>query len=309
MKQDFKNSVFFRQAKLLLQILPLVGAEDCFALKGGTAINLFFRDMPRLSVDIDLAYIKTDPREASLAAIDAALQRISGRIKNAIPGVAVAAGRPKNEHRANKLLVSLSRVIVKIEPNDVIRGAVFSPVERALSSRAEELFRLSVSIKTLSFADLYGGKICAALDRQHPRDLFDIKILFDNEGLTEDIRKAFIVYLVGHSRPINELLRPREVDASIFERSDIHEMTLHPVTIEELLAAKDVLLRTLRQQLTKDERMFILSFKEGQPDWKLIGLEGIEHLPAVQWKLMNIRRMSKEKHRASFEKLKATLEL
>jgi hypothetical protein len=74
-----------RQVALLVRILPLVAEEKCFALKGGTAINLFYRDMPRLSVDIDLTYIPLAPRPAALKEIDTAMKRIAVRITAAIP--------------------------------------------------------------------------------------------------------------------------------------------------------------------------------------------------------------------------------
>lgn len=51
------NYIYRRQVQLLVRVLPLVDTEKCFALKGGTAINLFYRALPRLSVDIDLLYI------------------------------------------------------------------------------------------------------------------------------------------------------------------------------------------------------------------------------------------------------------
>jgi hypothetical protein len=51
------DNPFYRQVVLLIELLPLVARERCFALKGGTAINLFVRDLPRLSVDIDLTYL------------------------------------------------------------------------------------------------------------------------------------------------------------------------------------------------------------------------------------------------------------
>ena len=59
------SSSYKAQVDLLLRILPFVAKEENFALKGGTAINLFVRDMPRLSVDLDLNYLPFDNREAA----------------------------------------------------------------------------------------------------------------------------------------------------------------------------------------------------------------------------------------------------
>lgn len=61
-----KASPFFKQADLVVQILPFVNAETCFALKGGTAINFFVRNFPRLSVDIDLVYVPVEDRRCWL---------------------------------------------------------------------------------------------------------------------------------------------------------------------------------------------------------------------------------------------------
>ena len=74
-----KTSPFFKQADLLVQLIPFVNAETCFALKGGTAINFFVRKFPRLSVDIDLVYVPVEDRETSLRGIDEALRRIADK--------------------------------------------------------------------------------------------------------------------------------------------------------------------------------------------------------------------------------------
>ncbi len=81
-----KDTVFFRQAELLLRILPLIHKEEVFDLKGGTAINFFVRDLPRLSVDIDLTYLPVNERDFALNDIRNALIRISEEIQRRIPG-------------------------------------------------------------------------------------------------------------------------------------------------------------------------------------------------------------------------------
>jgi len=187
-----KDTLFFKQAELILRVIPHVAAETAFALKGGTAINLFVRDMPRLSVDIDLTYLPIEPRDTSLQNISNGLQRIAHSIRRAIPGARARESYGKESGNVLKLFVSTPNVQIKIEPNTTIRGTVFPPAERDLCQKAEEFFELSASIHTLSLADLYGGKMCAALDRQHPRDLFDIKVLLDHEGITDEIRRAFV---------------------------------------------------------------------------------------------------------------------
>ncbi len=303
-----KDSPYFRQAELMLRAMPHVTAESCFALKGGTAINLFVRDMPRLSVDIDLAYLPLDEsRENALEGISEGLKCIARAIRYAIPGVKVLESRARDGARVTKLVVGMGQTRIKIEPNEVIRGSVFPVAERELTRSAEEIFELTVSARTLSTAELYGGKLCAALDRQHPRDLFDIKVLLDAEGITDSIRKAFVIHLASHDRPMSELLDPVRKDIRMVYESEFAGMTVEEIEYDELIVARDTLIATLRSGLTRDEKAFLLSLKEGRPDWSLIGIEGIEKLPAIQWKLLNIGRIGPKKHTQALAKLKMIL--
>lgn len=241
-----KNSPYFEQVVLMLRAIPHVTAESCFALKGGTAINLFVRDMPRLSVDIDLAYLPVDePRETALHKMSSALARVAAAVKKAIPGAKVQETRARDPDRIIKLVVATGRTRIKIEPNEVIRGSVFAVEERELSKSAENAFELSVAARTLSVADLYGGKLCAALDRQHPRDLFDVMVLLANEGITDEIRKAFVVYLASHDRPISELLDPTRKDIRRIYESEFAGMTVEEVKYEALITAREALIGTL----------------------------------------------------------------
>ena len=83
------NQTYRNQAGLLLQVLPLIQEHDCFALKGGTAMNLFVQNLPRLSVDIDLAYLPLVPRSQALSEIAHALKLLSREIQTALPNVSV----------------------------------------------------------------------------------------------------------------------------------------------------------------------------------------------------------------------------
>ena len=305
-----RKGPYFGQALLMLRLIPHISSEECFALKGGTAINLFLRDMPRLSVDIDLAYLPVDDeRDKALTNIGNALARIAVAIKRALPRAKIQEGRAHGSRRTSKLVVTNESTRIIIEPNEVMRGAVWAPAERELTKRAEEMFELSVTARTLSTADLYGGKICAALDRQHPRDLFDIKVLLQNEGITDEIRKAFVVYLACHDRPISELLNPAPKDLLKTYESEFAGMSGDNIGYVDLVAARDALVKTLLRDLTAAEKVFLVSIKEGQPKWDQLGLKGIEKLPAIQWKLMNIQKIKKDKHAESLSKLKEALGL
>ncbi|UCH93916.1 MAG: nucleotidyl transferase AbiEii/AbiGii toxin family protein [Candidatus Aminicenantes bacterium] len=301
------KEIYFKQARLVLQLLPFVMKHDHFALKGGTAINFFVRDLPRVSIDIDLTYIPLENRTKSIENISNSLKDISRSFRKAMRNIRIVPKILADLNFWRGVIIEREGIVVKIEPNLIIRGTVFPCEERELSKDAEELFEISMSVRTLSLADMYGGKICAALDRQHPRDLFDIKLLLENEGLTDNIRKAFLVYLISHNRPIYELLNPGFVDTkSIFEK-EFSGMTRIDIKYEELLEAKEELISKIKNHLTDDEKVFLLSFKKKEPDWNLLGLKGIGELPAVRWKLINLNKMSANKHLAALDKLKKVL--
>jgi predicted nucleotidyltransferase component of viral defense system len=305
-----RNSPYFAQAVLILRAIPHVAAEGCFALKGGTAINLFVRDMPRLSVDIDLAYLPADePRDTALQNMSKALARIAAAIRKTIPGAKVHETRTRKADRIAKLVVVAGGTRIKIEPNEILRGHVFPVEERALTPRAEEAFELSVTARTLSVAELYGGKLCAALDRQHPRDLFDVMVLLRNEGITDDIRTAFVVHLASHDRPMHELLDPIRKDVRQIHESEFAGMTAEAVSYDELVAAREAFIDALMKGLTGAEKTFLVSLKKGRPQWDALGIVGLAELPAIRWKLMNIRRIDTTKHAESLERLERKLGL
>lgn len=300
-----KDSVYYRQAKLLLRILPIIERYPVFALKGGTAINFFIRDMPRLSVDIDLTYVPIDERGTALASISLILNNISRDVERLIPDAAVIP------RLTGKSIVGISvranGCNVKIEPNPVLRGTIYEPIKMTVTPRVQKIFQLTAESKVLDLADIYGGKICAALDRQHPRDLFDIKLLLDNEGITSKIRKSFIVHLISHDRPMAELLTPRYQDIKKVFENEFEGMSFVKISLRELEKARDTLIREIHKRLTEKEKLFILSVKQGNPEWELLGLRGVDVLPAVQWKLMNISRMDKVKRSTSLKKLEKAL--
>jgi len=300
------NNIYYRQAELLLKVLPVIDKESEFALKGGTALNFFWREFPRLSVDIDLAYLPVKEREESLKDINNLMHNVKEGISRIISGTNIT-GKTSEGNLLGGLAIRQNESTIKIEVNTVIRGSVFPAERKKLCDKAEDIFELSVSAQTLSFADLYGGKICAALDRQHPRDLFDIKLLLDNEGITENIRKAFIVYLISHNRPMNEVLNPGLQDISPAFENEFTGMTEGEISLDELVDVRSLLIEIIRNELTTDEKKFLLSFKNMNPQWELLGLSEIEDLPSVKWKLLNLRKMERKEHERAYRRLEQYL--
>ncbi len=301
------EEIYRKQVELLIRCLPEVEKQECFALKGGTAINLFVRDMPRLSIDIDLVYLPIESREDTLKNIETGLDEIAKSIETSITkSIGRTSGKEKH---VNKLLVSHEGVQIKIEPNIVQRGTVYDTETRSLCARAETDFELSATVNTLASAELYGSKICAALDRQHPRDLFDVMLLLKNEGITEGIRKAFVIYLACHTRPMHELLNPNLLDIKGTFKAQFEGMTTESIAFQELFDTRDTLIKSINDKLTDEERNFLLSVKQGEPNWELLKIEGLENLPAIQWKLRNIEKMQSDKRNEYTDNLKRALQL
>ena len=301
-----RRSPFYRQAALVVRVLPHVARRDEFALKGGTAINLFLRDLPRLSIDIDLTYLPRTPREEALPAVREGLDAIATDLKAAVPGIGVQATDPSVTD-ALRLTLALDGCRIKIEVSPVARGTVWPTETRAVVAAVEESLGYTEN-RLVSFNDLYAGKMCAALDRQHPRDLFDIVPLLENEGIDRDLLKTFLVYLIGHNRPMAELLAPRRRDIAGLYGGEFREMTREPVPLRTLLDARERLVADIRAALVEEDRAFLLSVKGRQPDWSLIDLPDIADLPAVRWKLANLGRMSEARHAAAFDGLRRVLD-
>lgn len=298
---------YVNQVRLLVDIISTVAAEPDFALKGGTAINLFYRDLPRLSVDVDLTFLPIRARAESLADIDAAMGRI-GVAGSKIAGVTFAriAGGGGG---ATRVLFRRGSATVKVETSPVTRGVVFEPETRRVTAAVEDEFGFAET-KIVAFEDLFAGKLHAALDRQHPRDLFDVKLLYENEGLTDDLFRAFLVYVASSNRPPHELLNPNLSPlGDVFEK-EFSGMTAEPISIGDLEAVRARLIDDIKSRLKDSAARFLRALVEGAPDFDAIGLSSATALPAVRWKVRNIlklRDVNREKHAAQRASLEALL--
>lgn len=295
---------YHEQVRLLVALLPFLNDEPCFALKGGTAINLFVQPFPRLSVDIDLAYLPLEPRDEALQCCRQALQRLAQAIGTQLPGV--KAELQDNRRDELRILVRRGRSQVKVEVSPVLRGTVHPPQQLDVVEAVEDEYGFA-SVSVVSLPDLYGGKLCAALDRQHPRDLFDVKLLLDQGGLDRSVFEGFLVYLLGHPRPMNEVINPRMKPLEAIYRKEFVGMAITDIPLPQLEEVQSRLLERLAQLFTDDDARFLLSFKQGEPDWSLFPVQGVDQLPAVMWKLANIRKMGAEKHGQALEALDEVL--
>ncbi|KXV03232.1 hypothetical protein CR51_18810 [Caballeronia megalochromosomata] len=302
------NDQYLNTVRLMLAITPDVFDTPHFAMKGGTAINMFVQDLPRLSVDIDVVMCEHGPdRREALAIINDELARAKTAIERQGHTVTVAGASGRHQGDDVKLTVSSADAQVKVEVNYVFRGTLTPTVTRSVVPRAQNLFRVDFEVPTLSDAELYGSKLVAALDRQHPRDIFDVQHMYDTYGLREDFVSAFVGYLVGHNRPVHEVLfaKPRSLEDE-YEAGFVG-MTVDSVSLEVLKAVQTRLHHDLPRALTTQHREFLVSLVRLAPDWSLMPYDHLRELPAIRWKMENLAKL-KSRDAARFAQQAVLLE-
>ena len=279
--------------RLLLAVAPDVFANDIFAMKGGTAINLFVRDMPRLSVDIDVVYRPWDvPREEALGAINNELAAIAQRV---LPlGVQARLIRSK-DLGDTKLIIENDTSQVKIEVNVVFRGTVLPVEYRPLSAKTSDMFSVEFEAPILARDELYAGKLVAALDRQHPRDLFDVWQLYESGGVSDGMVECFVVYLAGHNRPPHEVVFGNDKDIAAEYEQAFVGMTEVDCSLETLLEARAKLRHELPRRMTAHHKRFLSGLVRAEPDWSLLQCPHAAQLPALRWKLANLEAFRKRR--------------
>ncbi len=207
-----------------------------------------------------------------------------------------------------KLLISSQGVDIKLEVNLVGRGVIDTPNKMPLCDKAQNDYDAFCAIQVVPIGQLYGGKICAALDRQHPRDLFDIKFLLENEGFSEDIKKGFLFCLLCIDRPINEVIRPNFQDQRLAMANQFEGMSAEIFSYEDFEITREKLVQIIHANLTQVDKNFLLSVKNLTPDWSVYDFE---KFPAVQWKMRNLQILkdkNPQKHREQHDALKEKLD-
>jgi predicted nucleotidyltransferase component of viral defense system len=289
------EKAYIEIVRLLLESAPAIFETPHFAMKGGTAINLFIEDMPRLSVDIDVVFTDHQAtRDQALKFISSGLEGARKRLAKAGLKSEVSATKDGDEI---KLFIRRGRNQVKVEVNRVFRGTVLPVETRQLGAEARKLFTTELSAPMLATAELYGSKLVAAMDRQHPRDLFDVRKLFERGGLTAEVVECFVCYLAGHNRPVHEVLFSRDTDMSSAFENEFVGLTQNPITLEELQRIRLKLKGELPVALTPKQRQFLLGLVAVEPDWQLMKCPHLSQLPALRWKLQNLAALKKSNAR------------
>ncbi|KZC17770.1 hypothetical protein RHOFW510R12_06925 [Rhodanobacter sp. FW510-R12] len=286
------------RVQLLVDTLPILAQEPRFALKGGTAINLFERDLPRLSVDIDLTWLPAGDFSEDAARIAAALERLAGLLRARPLQLQIQTSAGQGARIVTRLIASRGRARIQIETTLVMRGTVHPVRDMVVRPAVEEAFGFA-SAQVLDFADLHAGKLVAALSRQHPRDLFDVGLLLEDERADEKLWCTFLVYLTCSPKPAWEILKPREpVDFEATFDAHFRGMTAEPTTAIQLLDNRTRLLVRIADWLDEPSCAFLRSVEHEQPDFGLIGLPDAAELPGVRRKLQNLAMRSAGKREA-----------
>lgn len=281
--------IYENTVRLLLRVAPTVFKSRKFALKGGTAINLFIREMPRLSVDLDLVFIDhTLSRADAFEEITAAVTAMADDFKRQRLECVV---RGTGDVDAKIFIRGDEGTLVKVEINHVMRGTITPIVYASLTQAVQDKFKMNVTLPMLSHDEVYASKLVAALDRQHPRDLFDVHQLIVNEGISDETIKIFVAYLTGHNRPVHEVIFGNMIDIEDEYMRNFVGMTVEDVPLQVLLDARDELVRIVHSRLTQDQKDFLVSLTRAEPRWDLLDIPHLKDMPAIRWKLQNLKQL------------------
>lgn len=303
---DHGDRRYTDRVRLLVEILPVLAQEPRFALKGGTAINLFEHDLPRLSVDIDLAWLPVHDYAEDARLIAESLERLADVLRGRPLQLQVQLSAGEGAG-ITRLVASRGRSRVQIETTPVMRGTVHPVRRMVVRPSVEEAFGFA-SVQVLSFADLYAGKLAAALSRQHPRDLFDVGLLLEDERADQLLWRTFLVYLTCSPKPAWEMLAPRmPADFAATFEAHFKGMTAEPIEAEALLGIHERLLVRLAGWLDEPSCEFLRSIEEQRPDFDLIELPQAACLPAVRRKMHNLAQRTDIKRKADWRLLDETL--
>ena len=283
------DTSYIEIVRLMLHIAPHVFRTPDFAMKGGTALNIFLHDMPRMSVDIDVAFTNhTVSRDEALKSIRQELQSLGERLEPlGLKATLVSTGDSEDV----KILVSRDTVSVKVEVNYNFRGTLLRPREARISESARRSFAVDFAIPSLAREELYGGKLVAALDRQHPRDFFDVREMFLGNHFDAGVVDCFVCYLAGHNNTVHGVLFSKDKKITNLYEEQFVGMTTHPVSLAELQEARSNLRSALLTNLQDRHKQFLLGLVRLEPDWSLMPFPHLRELPALKWKILNLEKL------------------
>lgn len=220
-------------------------------------------------------------------------------IEKAIPGIQII-----HKKDVRKLLCKNNGTTIKIEVNGIKRGLLGDTERIQLCERAKQEFGMTCYANIVSWPQLYGGKIAAALSRQHPRDLFDCRGITDKDFAA--VKSGFMLCLLGSDKPIIESLAPNTINQIEALENQFEGMTDEPFSYADYEASRNNLIDVINRGLDEIDEDFLISFEDGSPDWDKCCAGDLSQYPSVRWKLHNIAVLKKKnpnKHKKGLEKL------
>lgn len=235
-----------------------------------------------------------------------ALKNILKNVKRNFPDI-------KAHDKIDKLKLFFQREqssnIVKIEVNFVMRQSLGTPSLRILCQKARDMFQKSCEMMVLPVDQMYGSKMVATLDRQHPRDLFDIQFIL-RCPITEGIKKGFMFQLLNSKRGFHELICPSYKSKSMIKDimlTKFNGMANSPFTYQDYMDTRDMLVRTVHENLNEQDKIFLIEFMKGNPRWDIYDFRG--H-PSTERRLMRLENLRKNpvKFKVQLEKIEKVFE-
>lgn len=250
---------------------------------------MFHNNLPRLSVDVDLTYIPIEDRDASILNINKGLFKIAQEIEK----LNLKANIIGNDIQKKISCYNHNTQII-IEPNYILRGTVFLPERKEICISLKKQFG-NISITTLSYEEVYAGKLCASLDRGHPRDIFDVYYLYKNGEITDGMVKCFIVYSLCHnSKSIYGLLngktRHQNNEIKKLLETSFYGMTNISFTMEDYMRTQIKLREDLKKKILSYKN-FINNFYNLTVDIKNAPFKNFYDLPGVKWRMLNLEKL------------------
>jgi hypothetical protein len=160
--------------------------------------------------------------------------------------------------------------------------------------------------RIVPLGQLYGGKIAAALSRQHPRDLCDYNYMEPDK--IDNLKRGFMFALLGSDKPFIESLSPNNINQQEAQENQFRGMTDIPFTYENYETARKQLIAFVNAMLNEEDKAFLVSFEEGDPRWEESAYSDFRDFPSVQWKLLNVNKLKTQnpaKHRQEVERLRS----
>lgn len=209
---------------------------------------------------------------------------LKASIERTLPGISVI-----HKEDVYKLQCSLDGAMVKIEVNATKRGVLGNLEELPLCPKAQVEFQATCKARLVSYSQLYGGKIIAALSRQHPRDLFDCRYM---KGETlEGVKNGLLLSLLGSDKPIIEVLTPHNISQEQALENQFRGMTDVPFSYADYEQTRQELIKKVNACLDERDKTFLLSFEKGESKWDLCIAGNLSAFPSVQWKQQNILKL------------------